>query len=270
MGKVTILEWTTKNPLQQIGYNAGVCWGANVDDKEKNIKRAKECISNDHGRTTEFPDVNMVLDGYSARVIREWYTHIGGMPTRLQSSTRYVKWAGRFDENFVMAPKIKEALDKDPGLRHNYEEFKKSFQALLDDLEAVGVPKEDAALFYPLGMTTKITCKHNMRNLVDMSHQRMCSRAYHEYRKLFKDVLNALHDYSDEWAWIVDNCMKSKCELLGYCPEKFTCGRKPSIVEKENEIQNLKNQIAPAGSEQMYLIQEADNMKAELDTLKNN
>ena len=25
-GKVTILEWTTKNPLQQIGYNAGVCW----------------------------------------------------------------------------------------------------------------------------------------------------------------------------------------------------------------------------------------------------
>ena len=23
-GKVTILEWTVKNPLQQIGYNAGV------------------------------------------------------------------------------------------------------------------------------------------------------------------------------------------------------------------------------------------------------
>src|SRR5574344_108805 len=85
MGKVTILEWTTKNPLQQIGYNAGVCWGANVDDKEKNIKRAKECISNDHGRTTEFPDVNMVLDGYSARVIREWYTHIGGMHKRRRS-----------------------------------------------------------------------------------------------------------------------------------------------------------------------------------------
>ena len=34
MGKVTILEWTTKNPLRQIGYNVGVCWEANVDDNK--------------------------------------------------------------------------------------------------------------------------------------------------------------------------------------------------------------------------------------------
>lgn len=239
MGKVTILEWTTKNPLQQIGYNAGVCWGANVDDKEKNIKRAKECISNDHGRTTEFPDVNMVLDGYSARVIREWYTHIGGMPTRLQSSTRYVKWNGRFEENFVMAPKIKDALESNADLKTTFNNFVDSFQVLLEQLEQANVPKEDVALFYPLGMTTKITCKHNMRNLIDMSHQRMCARAYHEYRQLFRDVLAALHSYSDEWAWVVDNCMKPKCELLGYCPEKFTCGRKPPKAEVENKTQNI-------------------------------
>ena len=36
--------------------------------------------------------MEMVLDGYSARVIREWYTHIGSLPTRLQASTRYINY----------------------------------------------------------------------------------------------------------------------------------------------------------------------------------
>lgn len=61
-------------------------------------------------------------------------------------------------------------------------------QNALTALDAFGIPREDTALLLPLGMTTRIVCKHNARNLMDMSHQRMCSRAYHEYRKLFDDV----------------------------------------------------------------------------------
>ena len=34
--------------------------------------------------------------------------------------------------------------------------------------------------------------------------------------------------YSDEWKWIVDNLFKPKCEVLGYCLEKKSCGRKES------------------------------------------
>ena len=61
-------------------------------------------------------------------------------------------------------------------------------------LEALGVPREDNAMLLPLGMSTKIVCKHNLRNLLDMSRQRMCTRAYHEYRALFNDVLqNSRH-----------------------------------------------------------------------------
>ncbi len=48
----------------------------------------------------------------------------------------------------------------------------------LKQLDDLGIPKEDSALLLPLGMTTKIVCKHNFRNLVDMSHQRLCTRAY--------------------------------------------------------------------------------------------
>jgi thymidylate synthase (FAD) len=83
MGTVIIQEHTTKNPLSMIGEQAGLCWGSDTSNQEKNIKRALDCLESNHGRTLEFPDVYMTLDGYSARVIREWYTHIGGGPTRL-------------------------------------------------------------------------------------------------------------------------------------------------------------------------------------------
>ena len=86
---ITILPQTDKEPLNTIGYCAGVCWNSPVDDKEKNIKRAKSCILSGHTRTAEYPEVYCIVEGYSARCIRELYTHIIGT-TRLQSSTRYV------------------------------------------------------------------------------------------------------------------------------------------------------------------------------------
>ena len=40
MKKVTITSDTPKNPLEQMGFYAGTCWGADTSDKEKNIRRA--------------------------------------------------------------------------------------------------------------------------------------------------------------------------------------------------------------------------------------
>ena len=36
MGTITILPETTKNPITLMGQRAGVCWGGNVEDPEKN------------------------------------------------------------------------------------------------------------------------------------------------------------------------------------------------------------------------------------------
>lgn len=77
MGKVTITNDTTKEPIQMIGKYAGECWGADTTVPSKNFKRGINCLNSEHGRTWEFPDVYMTIEGYSARVIREWYTHIG-------------------------------------------------------------------------------------------------------------------------------------------------------------------------------------------------
>ena len=220
MGTVTILDTTTRNPISLIGERAGICWGADTGDPEKNYRRGLDCIWSGHGRTLEFVNVEMVLDGYSARVIREWYTHIGGMPTRLQESTRYINY-GEF--GYVTPPSILENADAEWEYRQAMEELKIAVRSLED----AGIPREDAAMLLPLGMTTRIVDKRNLRNLIDMSRQRMCQRAYWEFRQLFLDIEYALSDYSDEWKTIIASEMKPKCEALGYCPEKRGCGRMP-------------------------------------------
>lgn len=225
MGNVIILEETTKKPITLIGKRAGICWGADIFDDIKNYKRGMDCIMSNHGRTLEYVNVEMILDEYSARVIREWYTHLGGSPTRLQASTRYIDYEHGF--NYV----VPESVRNDEKRYEIYTEAIHQINKALVELEDIGTPREDSALLLPLGMTTKIVDKRNLRNLVDMSHQRMCSRAYHEYRKLFGDICTALYKVSDEWAWIVDNLFVPKCDYIGYCPEKKSCGR---VQKKEN------------------------------------
>lgn len=217
--RVIIQEYTTKKPITMIGEEAGVCWNSDVSDDKKNFKRGVACLESGHGRTFEFPDVYMILDGYSAKVIREWYTHVGGLPTRLQESTRYVDYVKAFD---YVYPK---SIRKNTDTNDIYVKVMEYINQAVAKLENSGVPREDASLLLPLGMRTKIVCKHNLRNLIDMSHQRLCTRAYHEYRNLFKDLCNALSEYSPEWDMIVKTYFVPKCNYLGYCPEKDSCNR---------------------------------------------
>lgn len=222
MRKVIIQsEYTTRNPITMIGKEAGICWGADVTDDHKNYKRGLECLENEHGRTFEFPDVYTILDGYSARVIREWYTHIGGAPTRLQASTRYIDYEHGF--GYVTPPSI-VGNDEASAV---YDDLMRYISASLQKLDELKIPREDSALGLPLGMETKIVDKRNLRNLIDMSHQRMCTRAYHEYRGLFSDYRAALSKYSDEWKYIVDNYLMPKCKYMGFCKERYSCGMMP-------------------------------------------
>ena len=225
MGTVQILDTTTRNPISLIGERAGVCWGADITDAAKNYKRGWDCITSGHGRTLEFVNVEMVLDGYSARVIREWYTHIGGAPTRLQASTRYINYE---EFGYIMPQSI--AANEVAG--EEYQDAMRMIGHTINMLTDMGIPREDAALLLPLGMTTRVVDKRNLRNLIDMSRQRMCNRAYWEFRELFNDILDALIEYSDEWKAIATTQMKPKCDVLGYCPEKNGCGKYPKEGER--------------------------------------
>ena len=218
---ITILKETTKNPITLMGERAGVCWGADISNQDKNYKRGLDCIKSGHHRVMEYVNVEMILEGYSARVIREWYTHIGGAPTRLQASTRYINY-----KNFSYT--MPSSIEQSPEAERIYRETMDTIAKACSRLESeCGIPREDAAMLLPLGMSTKIVDKRNVRNLIEMSHQRMCTRAYWEYRRLMQDICGALSEYSEEWKYLVEHYFAPKCELAGYCTEKKSCGRMP-------------------------------------------
>lgn len=239
MGKILIENDTTKYPITMIGKYAGKCWGADTSEPVKNYKRGLDCIKSEHGRTWEFPDIYMTLEGYSARVIREWYTHIGGSPTRLQASTRYIDYEHGFD--YIIPNSIKN----NPEALLLYVEDMERRMDTLRKLDDLGIKKEDSANLLPLGMETVITCKHNSRNISDMSEQRECIRAYWEYRDIMIALENALKEYSEEWATFVELCMKPKCEKYGFCTERYSCGKMPKKEEVfkliEEYMRNKKN-----------------------------
>lgn len=220
MGKVTIMPDTTKYPITLIGKCAGICWNADITNDTENYRRGIDCLESNHGRTIEYPNIVAVIEGYSARMIREWYTHIGCLPSRLQESTRYVDYR---NFTYVTPHTVKASAEATKV----YDGIMKAISKGCAQLEEMGIPREDSAMPLPLAMCTKMVDKRNLRNVIDMSHQRECTRAFWEFREMFSDYCNALSAYSDEWAYLAKNYFKPKCELYGYCPEKHGCGAMP-------------------------------------------
>lgn len=228
MGKIIIMDETSSRPIQLIGKVSGICYGSNVADPEKNYKRGLDCLENNHGRTLESVDIYMVLEGYSAKTVREFYTHIGGSPMRLQSSTRYIDYVKK-GLPCVIPPKI----EANPEAKKIFTDTLSAIYIAAQKLEEdYGIAKEDASMLYPFAMESKFVVKCNLRMLIDMSHQRMCNRAFWEYRQLMRELCKVLKERDEEWAYIIDNYMKPKCDIMGYCPERFGCGRKPKKEEK--------------------------------------
>lgn len=235
--EIELLSGTTENPLSTIGERAGLCWNSPINDKEKNVKRAVECIKSGHGRTLEFVNIELVLSNASARVMREVYTHIGGAPTRLQSSTRYVSEQKGFE--YFEPKKISDNL----AAKTMYTDVMSTIQNAYNGLVEAGIPVEDAANVLPLGMNSKMILKCNLRMLINFCNQRLCHRAYHEIRKFTQELVKMLKAKNDEWKWIAENLLVPKCEIYKYlnenlcfCQEKFCCGKHQRI----DKIQILK------------------------------
>lgn len=224
MGKVIIHPETTIAPISLIGQMAAICWRGDSNDATKNYERGWGCIMSGHDRVLEFPEIYFTLEGYSARVIREFYTHIGGAPTRLQESTRYVDY--KQFAYITPASIIHQSTESNSNLnaQNIYRTAMEAISYAMQQLELLGIPKEDIAMLLPLGMETKITVKMNLRTLISMAHQRLCSRAYWEYRQLMQDLIQALNEYSTDWKEITSKFFVPKCIYLGYCPEKNSCG----------------------------------------------
>ena len=155
MGKIIILPETIKNPISLAGKMAGVAYGSDITNDEKNYKRGLQCIKDGHSRVLEFAEVYFTLEGYSNRVIREFMRHVGDGLSVIQESTRYVDFAQGFE--YIIPPSIQNC--KDSFVIKTYTDAMRTIKEALYTLSTYNIPKEDAQMLIPLGATTKLSVK---------------------------------------------------------------------------------------------------------------
>lgn len=215
---IKIIDYT-ENPLTLIGKVASTCW-----DSTPSPRIGIECIESGHGRVLEYADVTVAITDYSARVIRELYTHHVGV-SRLQGSTRYIDMSS-FD--YYIPPSIENCQ----ASKRVYDECMVNIMKSYTKLKKLDMPKEDSANVLPLGSNTTVVLKINARAILTMAEQRLCTRTLLEYRELMDELLSAVSGISDEWAKIISYA-KPKCDALEYCPEQKSCGRYPLREDTE-------------------------------------
>ena len=207
----------TQNPLSLMGEVASTCWNS-----KSSPQIGIDCIESGHGRILEYPDVIVSISEYSARTIRQIYTHIIGV-SRVQESTRYV---GYNNFNYI----VPESIYKNKLALKKYLKCMQTIKESYIGLKELKIPKEDIANILPIGMTSKIVLKINARAILHMAEIRLCNRAYWEIRRFMEELLGVISRLDDEWLKIVSYA-KPKCEILGYCNEKNSCGKYPKNKE---------------------------------------
>ena len=205
---IEILEYT-KYPLTRIGENASYCYNTELKDVDHAARIAKHCINSQHGRNLEFADVTLKIT-CSARCAREFYTHIGGAPTRVQASTRYITYKD-FD---YFTPEFKDVM-----VEEEYHDVMGVIRDFYQLMKEKGIENDITGYILPLAMETTFIWKGNIRTLENMFNQRLCYRALKEYRELMKLLKIKLSLLDGEWKWISNKLFVPKCVKQKVCYE---------------------------------------------------
>lgn len=232
--KVKLIS-TTQNLLDVLFTGARTCYSAgspidmfkdvNNIPPDKKLKLINGCIKSGHLSVLEHSQFTFAIEGVSRALTHQLVRHRHASYS--QQSQRYVTFkGGQFD---YITPK---SVKKDEKAKVLFNDAMSYLASIYDSLLTIGIPAEDARAVLPNACCTNINVSMNLRELIHLCNERLCTRAQLEIRQLVqlmvKEVLR-----ENEW---LKPYLQPKCESLGYCPEHKGCGRKPSynqLVDKE-------------------------------------
>ena len=186
---------------------------------EKKWKLIKHVLDSGHTSTVEHIQFTFFISGVSRALSHQLVRHRVGISFS-QQSQRYCKFEKGFD--YVIPPLIA----KDEKLKKKFESYMSDINSMyLDLLNHEGVPAEDARMVLPNACCTNLTVSINLRALMHLCEERMCTCAQSEIRQMAISMAKLITDKIPE----LKEYLREKCYRLGYCNEnsKRSCGRKP-------------------------------------------
>ena len=155
-------------------------------------------------------------------------------------SQRYVDMDDDF--SIYVPPKV---MNNDILLKQYevYEEMCKARykvnRACFDDLDITGEQANDLMrTMLPIGVKTKLGIGFTLEALSHFMQKRLCTRADLPIRKVAElmreEVLKVEPRYEE--------LLTVQCEMLGYCPERHTCGKAPTKKEFKEILKKAKEE----------------------------
>ena len=197
--QVTLIQ-ATPNPVETIAKIASICYDSNPADA---MKLVKHLYKSGHLSVFEHIYFTFKIEGISRACSHQLVRHRHCSFT--QRSQRYCsEW--QFD--YVTPPTV------DTG----------SYQCETDEIQAayrhfqkeMNVPNEDARYILPNACATEMYLSCNLRELIHIANERMCTRAQWEIRELVKQMV-ALVDHNLQFMLV------PKCKS-GYLICNSPCG----------------------------------------------
>lgn len=175
------LKYITEDAENFIGSMAGICYGSDTANVEKNVKRAAKCAQDGHLATLRFASAVFHVSGIS-RICSHQFVRSKHLDF-LQRSQRYCK------ENEPAFVYPGTPLDtKISGL------YQTAHRVYCELLEA-GVRKEDARFVLPNGGQTELVVVGNLQAWLDFIRLRADKHAQAEIRAVAKEINNQLHKH---------------------------------------------------------------------------
>ena len=179
--KVTLIQATPK-PIETIAQIASICYDSNPKDP---MKLVEHLYKNGHHSVFEHIYFTFKVEGISRACSHQLVRHRHCSFT--QRSQRYCSEDG-FD--YVTPPSIgsdditKEFYEVNVGgCRYEYE-----------TMQFYGIPNEDARYLLPNACATEMYLSCNLRELIYIANERLCSRAQWEIRDLVKEMVGLVDE----------------------------------------------------------------------------
>ncbi len=183
-------------------------------DAEKTLSRI---VGMGHHSVIEHAVFTFSVEGVSRALTHQLVRH--RMASYSQQSQRYVS----LDDPTFVTPHTVEGNAEAKAI---YDGMMESIWKAYRDLEAMGIPAEDARYLLPNGCTTNITITMNARELLHFFSLRCCNRAQWEIR----EMADLMYSLCMEVSPVIFKTAGPPC-VRGPCPEgKLTCGKPRKMV----------------------------------------
>ena len=174
--KVTLTQ-STPNPIQTIADIASICYDSDPKDP---MKLVKHLYKNGHHSVFEHIYFTFKIEGISRACSHQLVRHRHCSFT--QRSQRYC------DENVVSFVQPKTVTENDDTDLFEYAigQTTRYYNTLVNR----GIPKEDARYVLPNAWTTSLYLSCNLRELIHICNERLCSKAQWEIRQLVQEMVS--------------------------------------------------------------------------------